>query len=71
MEILITGMLLLSFTLKQNIFVISLRIFVGYMQMGKVPFSEKETILCVLGDQSHRKAYKFQMLKNDLLLNKL
>lgn len=40
---------MLSFTLKQNIFVISLRIFVGYMQMDKVPFSEKEAILRDLG----------------------
>lgn len=41
------------------------------MPMSKVPFNEKEAVLHDLGDQSHRRAYELQMLRNYLLSNKL
>lgn len=41
------------------------------MQMSKVPFSEKEAVLHDLGDQSRRRAYELQTLRNYLLSNKL
>lgn len=66
-EILVTERHFLSFTLKQNEFVIPLRIFVGYMQLSKIPFSEKKATQYDLGDQSHKRAYKLQILKNDQL----
>lgn len=41
------------------------------MQMSKVPFSEKEAVLRDFGDQSRRRAYELQTLRNYLLSNKL
>ncbi len=69
MEILITFDIIHSET--KNAFVISLRILTDYMQMSKVPFSEKEAVLRDLGDQSRRRAYELQTLRNYLLSNKL
>jgi len=43
----------------------------GYMQISKIPFSEKKAIQYDLGHLSRRRAYKLQTLKTIQLLNKL